>query len=73
MKKAEPKRIEAAILERHMEVAQDVKKAFAYDKSDGTWGWHDRDEPEAIHGGFPSFWACLCDAVAPYTGDEWQE
>ena len=62
--------LDEAKLERYMQIADDIKKAFAYSKDQDQWYWHDRDEPEALHGPFSTFWACLCDVVEPYEADE---
>ena len=59
-------------LERYMQIAQDTKKSFSYDKSDGTWAWYDRDEEDnidAYHVGFSTFWEALLDAIEPYIED----
>ena len=56
-------------VDRAIEIADDVKKDFAYDKSTGKWAWYDRDEadnPVAFHGQFDSFCDALFDAVEPY-------
>jgi len=68
-----PEFIGREYLERQMQVAEDIKKAFAYDKSTGKWFWCDRDETnnlDAHHGPFDSFLDALEDAVAPYNVDE---
>jgi hypothetical protein len=65
--------IESDVLEAKMKQFVDVKKDFAYDKSQGTWAWFDRDEkdnPDAWHKGFDSFYEMLSDAVEPYFGEE---
>ena len=56
-----------------MRVAQDTKKDFAYDKSQGTWSWFDRSEKyhsESHHTGFTTFYEALEDAVEPYFQEE---
>jgi hypothetical protein len=64
----------AVTLERYMQIAKDIKKEFVYTKSAGKWYWYDRgDEPltqEDIGQTFPTFWECLCDAIAPYIEEE---
>ncbi len=53
--------------EAHMSVFMDTKKALSYDKHSATpWGWHDRDEPGEVHGGFRTAWEAICDATEPY-------
>jgi len=58
--------IDPDILERKMQVAQDIKKAFVYVLDTGQWHWHDRDEPNELHEAHPTFYDCLYDAVEPY-------
>jgi hypothetical protein len=61
-------------LERYMRLAQDTKKEFSFNKSDGKWYWFN----QSFQGGetgwqsepFDSFWECLLDAVAPYLSEE---
>jgi len=64
-------------LEAMMLIAQDTKKAFAYNKGEGTWTWHNRPmagyesnhprgDESRISEPFDSFLSALTDAVAPY-------
>jgi hypothetical protein len=64
------RRVSVARLERKMQIFEDIKKAFFYDKSSGLWYWHDRDEGASTdHGGFGCFMDMLDDAVEPYFED----
>jgi len=62
-----------ADVERWMQIAQDIKKEFVYNRATGAWAWVDRDEKDnldAYHFGFPTFLAALEDAVEPYLEEE---
>lgn len=55
-------------LEARMVCFHDIKKAHAYDKHTGKWGWCDRGEQEAACGfeRFDTFWEMILDATEPY-------
>lgn len=56
--------------ERYSQIVEDLKKAIVYSKSEGHWYWHDRDEPNCMHGPFMSRWDAVCDIVEPYISEE---
>ena len=56
-------------LDRRMQIAQDIRKEFLYDKATSDWYWHDRGDNaslEAIGNPHKTFWDALYDAVEPY-------
>ncbi len=61
--------IEKQTLERWMQIAQDVKKEFSYDKYYGSWYWHDRGD-ETLYGPQDTFLDALEDAIHPYLEDD---
>ncbi len=66
------KTISTISLNRKMEIANDVKKAFPYGKDTG-WYWCDRDEEDnfdAWHGPFDNFLDAVNDAIEPYEHPE---
>jgi len=67
------KNVSLAQLERFEQIADDIKKVFAFNKHEGTWSWADKDEvvdPELHHGPFPTRFDALVDAVEPYIDGE---
>jgi hypothetical protein len=57
------------MVEHMMQIAEDTKKHFTFEKHRGTWAWVDRDEQfnsESYHRDFTTFVAALRDAVEPY-------
>ena len=58
--------INPQLLERYMQIAQDIKKKFVYSKSEGFWYWYDRGTGTELSEPFMSFFDALSDAVEPY-------
>lgn len=56
-------------LESRMQVAEDTKKLFRFDKHTGTWSWYNKAEHEG-HGPFPTFFAAVVDATEPYFNED---
>jgi hypothetical protein len=64
--------IEADTLERYMQIAEDTKKEFVYEKATGKWCWYNRSDPVSgrdCSRRFNTFWAAICDAVSPYVDE----
>jgi len=71
MKTTKQETISCEQIERMMQIAQDIKKRFAYDKSSGLWFWCDRDEEnDPMAEPFSTFLDALKDAVEPYLHPE---
>jgi hypothetical protein len=65
-----------AYLERLMQIADDIRKKFLYEKGSGKWYYCDRNESEKLedcYGPFNTFWDALNDAVEPYIGEDSDE
>lgn len=59
--------IEAELLERFMQIAEDTKKEFSYIKETGKWSWNNRGDLDSLDAHiFDTFWGAVCDAVYPY-------
>lgn len=59
-------------LERYMQLAQDTKKHFLFNKDDGKWYWMSGKDNinDPLNGPHPTFFDALCDALEPYTKEE---
>jgi hypothetical protein len=54
-------------LNRYMQIAQDTKKEFHYNKDNEAWFWNEGYSFEAVYyGPFAEFHEALLDAIGPY-------
>jgi hypothetical protein len=52
-----------------MQVSEDTRKQYSYNKLEGTWAWFyrsDENKDFAHHTGFETFLDALMDATEPY-------
>jgi hypothetical protein len=53
------------LLERKMQIFEDIKKQAHYRKDTGKWFWSDRDD-DNLYGPFDTFFDAVNDAIEPY-------